>query len=275
MCGIALFRPTGTLIESALRLMPLYRSFGLTDIGRVRKHNEDSFLHDDTLGLYVVADGLGGHAAGEVASEEAVHQVRAWIRRERSRIDGLITNPYDTDMQNAAEQVVRSAIMSATYLIHSMAEFDDSKAGMGTTLSVLVLLGRVAVIGQVGDSRIYLTRDEQIAQITDDHTLIAAQIREGMITEEEARFAPHRNVITRAVGSHEYVEVDTRVVETVPGDKFLLCTDGLHGYLESEEEVLNYLGFPNDQAAKLLIELANTRGGKDNITAIVVEVLEV
>lgn len=275
MCGIALFRRWGTLIESALHLMPLYRSSGLTDVGRVRKHNEDSFLHDDALGLYVVADGLGGHAAGEVASEEAVHQVRAWIRRERGRIDGLITNPYDTDMQNAAEQVVRSAIMSATYLIHSMAEFDDSKAGMGTTLSVLVLLGRVAIIGQVGDSRIYLTRDEQIAQITDDHTLIAAQIREGMITEEEARFAPHRNVITRAVGSHEYVEVDTRVVETVPGDKFLLCTDGLHGYLESEEEVLNYLGFPNDQATKLLIELANTRGGKDNITAIVVEVLEV
>ena len=94
--------------------MPLYRSSGLTDVGRVRKHNEDSFLHDDALGLYVVADGLGGHAAGEVASEEAVHQVRAWIRRERGRIDGLITNPYDTDMQNAAEQVVRSAIMSAS-----------------------------------------------------------------------------------------------------------------------------------------------------------------
>jgi serine/threonine protein phosphatase PrpC len=165
--------------------------------------------------------------------------------------------------------------MSATYLIHSMAEFDDSKAGMGTTLSVLLLLGRVAVVGQVGDSRIYLTRDDQIAQITDDHTLIAAQIREGMITEEEARFAPHRNVITRAVGSHEYVEVDTRVVETVPGDRFLLCTDGLHGYIETEEEVLRHLGLPIDEAARTLIDLANTRGGKDNITAIVVEVEEV
>ncbi len=255
--------------------MPRYRSSGLTDVGRVRKHNEDAFLHDDALGLYVVADGLGGHAAGEVASEEAVHQVRAWVRRERPRVAALVENPYDTDLQNDAEQIIRGAIQSATYLIHSMAEFDDSKAGMGTTISVLLLLGRVAIVGQVGDSRIYLTRDDQIAQITDDHTLIAAQIREGMITEEEARYAPHRNVITRAVGSHEYVEVDTRVVETVPGDRFLLCTDGLHGYLESDAEAMRYLNLAADDGVKQLIQLANTRGGKDNITAIVVEVLEV
>ncbi|MFO0651028.1 MAG: protein phosphatase 2C domain-containing protein [Polyangiales bacterium] len=255
--------------------MPLYRSSGHTDVGRVRKHNEDAFLHDDALGLYVVADGLGGHAAGEVASEEAVHQVRAWVRRERPRVAALVENPYDTDLQNDAEQIIRGAIQSATYLIHSMAEFDDTKAGMGTTISVLMLLGRVAVVGQVGDSRIYLTRDEQIAQITDDHTLIAAQIREGMITEEEARYAPHRNVITRAVGSHEYVEVDTRVVETVPGDRFLLCTDGLHGYLESDDEAMRHLALPSADGVKQLIQLANTRGGKDNITAIIVEVIEV
>ncbi len=255
--------------------MPLYRSSGHTDVGRVRKHNEDAFLHDDALGLYVVADGLGGHAAGEVASEEAVHQVRAWVRRERPRVAALVENPYDTDLQNDAEQIIRGAIQSATYLIHSMAEFDDTKAGMGTTISVLMLLGRVAIVGQVGDSRIYLTRDEQIAQITDDHTLIAAQIREGMITEEEARYAPHRNVITRAVGSHEYVEVDTRVVETVPGDRFLLCTDGLHGYLESDDEAMRHLSLPTADGVKQLIQLANTRGGKDNITAIIVEVIEV
>ena len=201
--------------------------------------------------------------------------MRAWVRRERPRVAALVENPYDTDLQNDAEQIIRGAIQSATYLIHSMAEFDDTKAGMGTTISVLMLLGRVAVVGQVGDSRIYLTRDEQIAQITDDHTLIAAQIREGMITEEEARYAPHRNVITRAVGSHEYVEVDTRVVETVPGDRFLLCTDGLHGYLESDDEAMRHLSLPTADGVKQLIQLANTRGGKDNITAIIVEVIEV
>ncbi len=255
--------------------MPLYRSHGLTDVGRVRKHNEDAYLQDDSLGLYIVADGLGGHAAGEVASEEAVYTVRAWVRRERAAVEALIENPYDTDLQNEAERIIRSAIQAATYFVHSMAEFDETKAGMGTTISVLLLLGRVAVVGQVGDSRIYLTRDDQIAQITDDHTLIAAQIREGMITEEEARYAPHRNVITRAVGSHEYVEVDTRVVETVPGDRFLLCTDGLHGYLESEDEALRFMGMPLEQTAAELIGLANSRGGKDNITAVIVEVLEV
>ena len=143
---------------------------------------------------------------------------------------------------------------------------------MGTTTSVLMLLGRVAVIGQVGDSRIYLARNGQIAQITDDHTLIAAQIREGMLTPEEARYAPHRNVITRAVGSHEYVEVDTRVVETIPGDRFLLCSDGLHGYVEEPDEILPLLSLPIEQVTQRLIDIANTRGGKDNITAIVVEV---
>lgn len=256
--------------------MPLYRSAGFTDVGRVRKHNEDAYLSDDALGLYVVADGLGGHAAGEVASEEAVHQVRAWVRRERARVIGLHENPYDTELQAAAEHIVRTAVQSATYLIHSMAEFDDSKAGMGTTISVLFILGRVAIVGQVGDSRIYLTRDDQIAQITDDHTLIAAQIREGMLTEEEARYAPHRNVITRAVGSHDYVEVDTRVVETVPGDRFLLCTDGLHGYLESESEAMYHLTTLDlENSTRKLVSLANERGGKDNITAIVVEVVEV
>lgn len=255
--------------------MALYRSNGQSDVGRVRKHNEDAYLIDDQLGLYVVADGLGGHAAGEVASEEAVHTIRGWVRRERHRVDGLLNDPYDTDLQAAAEHILRSAVQAATYFVFSMAEFDESKAGMGTTTSVLLLLGRVAVIAQVGDSRIYLARDEQIAQVTEDHTLIAAQIREGMLTVEEARYAPHRNVITRAVGSHDYVEVDTRVVETLPGDRFLLCSDGLHGYLEHDDEALEFLQMQPTSATQGLIDLANNRGGKDNITAVVIEVLEV
>ncbi len=252
-----------------------YRSFGQTDVGRVRKHNEDSHLRDDDLGLYIVADGLGGHAAGEVASEEAVYTIKAWVRRERPKVAALLENPYDEELQGAAQRILEGAIQAATYFVHAMAEYDETKAGMGTTASVLLLLGRVAIIGQVGDSRIYLSRDDQVAQITDDHTLIAAQIREGMITAEEAKFAPHRNVITRAVGSHEYVEVDTRVVETLPGDRFLLCTDGLHGYLETDEEALHFMKLPLEQGAQKFIELANDRGGKDNITAILVDVLDV
>lgn len=252
--------------------MAQYRSHGHTDVGRVRKHNEDAFIIDESLHLYVVCDGLGGHAAGEVASEETVYTIRAWVRRELPKIEGLLHDPYDQDLQAQAEKILSTAVQAATYMVHSMAEFDDTKAGMGTTTSVLLLLGRVAVVAQVGDSRIYLARDGQIAQITDDHTLIAMQIREGMLTEEEAKHAPHRNVITRAVGSHEYVEVDTRVVETVPGDRFLLCTDGLHGYFDVNEELLEYLALPAEQATRNLIDTAIARGGRDNITAIVVEV---
>lgn len=255
--------------------MSTYASYGHTDVGRVRKHNEDAYIIDASLGLYVVCDGLGGHAAGEVASEETVHTIRAWVRRERANIASLETDPYDANQQARAEQILTAAVQAATYMVHSMAEFDESKAGMGTTTSVLMLLGRVAVVAQVGDSRIYLARDGQIAQITDDHTLIAMQIREGMITEEEAKHAPHRNVITRAVGSHEYVEVDTRVVETVPGDKFLLCSDGLHGYFDDPSEILSYLKLTPEKAARSLVETANARGGRDNITVIVVEVVAV
>jgi protein phosphatase len=254
--------------------MFVYRSVGDTNVGRVRKHNEDAYFRDDELGLYIVADGLGGHAAGEVASEETVHTIKAWIKRERPKLLGLSDNPYDEELHNQGQRILESAIQAATYMVHAMAEYDETKAGMGTTASVLLVVGCVAFLGQVGDSRIYLTRDGQIAQVTDDHTLIAAQIREGMITAEEARYAPHRNVITRAVGSHDYVEVDTRVVEVVPGDRFLLCTDGLHGYLETDEETLQHMVMEPGRAIKALTELALVRGGKDNITSVLVEIAE-
>jgi protein phosphatase len=152
-----------------------------------------------------------------------------------------------------------------------MAEYDAEKSGMGTTISALVLTETVGVTAQVGDSRVYRVRDDEATQLTDDHTLIAMQIRDGLLTPEEAATAPHRNVITRAVGSHEYVQVDTGTIAVMPGDAYLLCTDGLHGYLASEE-VPEHVRHPPDVATKVLIDLANKRGGRDNITAIVIHI---
>jgi protein phosphatase len=245
------------------------RSYGGTDIGRRRAINEDAFLCDDELGLWVVADGMGGHAAGEVASHESIDTIFGMVRRGKMslRLDG---EPSE-EKARAACRVLEGAVQAATYLVFAMAELDRGKAGMGTTISAMMRFGDSVVLGQVGDSRIYRVRQGRPLQLTEDHTLIAWQLKQGLINEDEARVSKQRNVITRAVGSRDYVQVDTSVWVTNPGDSYLLCSDGLHGYLQLDE-VAHALNERGDSAVQSLIELANVRGGKDNITAVVVEV---
>jgi protein phosphatase len=245
-------------------------SFGATDVGRKRASNEDAFLVDDALGLYVVADGMGGHAAGEVASQEAVETIYGMVKqglRALPQIVGTLTNEH----ARSACRLLEGAVQAATYMVFALAELDRDKSGMGTTISALLSLGEYAVTAQVGDSRIYQVRDGQVMQITEDHTLISWQLKQGLITPEEARRSPHRNVITRAVGNRDYVEVDTGLIALMPGDRFLLCSDGLHGYLREEEiSIVTFQGA--EEAVSRFIEMANERGGKDNITAVLVEV---
>jgi len=243
--------------------------FGLTDVGRRRAANEDAFYMDDALGLYVVADGMGGHAAGEVASQEAVDAVYGMVKRGSRDLKPL-SLPLDEASARATCRMMESAIQSATYMVFSLAELDQEKSGMGTTISAMFVTGGFAVTAQVGDSRIYRISKGVVEQLTEDHTLIAWQLKQGLITEEEARVSPHRNVITRAVGNREYVEVDTRLVPIEPGDRFILCSDGLHGYLR-ETDVAPVINLGGRAAVKRFIDLANERGGKDNITAILVE----
>jgi PPM family protein phosphatase len=245
-------------------------SFGATDVGRKRATNEDAFLADDTLGLYVVADGMGGHAAGEVASQEAVETIHGMVKQGMRALPHLM-GPLSNDRARAACRLIEGAVQAATYMVYALAELDREKSGMGTTISALLTLGDYAVTAQVGDSRIYQVREGIASQVTEDHTLIAWQIRQGLITADEARRSPHRNVITRAVGNRDYVEVDTGLIVLAPGDRFLLCSDGLHGYLREDEiSVVTFLGA--EPAVLRFIEIANDRGGKDNITAILVEI---
>jgi serine/threonine protein phosphatase PrpC len=245
-------------------------SFGATHVGKKRTSNEDAFLVDDALGLYVVADGMGGHAAGEVASQEAVETIHGMVKQGLRALPHLL-GPLDNDRARSACRLIEGAIQAATYMVFALAELDREKSGMGTTISALLTLGDYAVTAQVGDSRIYQVRENKASQITEDHTLISWQMRQGLITPEEARRSPHRNVITRAVGNRDYVEVDTGLIALASGDRFLLCSDGLHGYLREEEiSAVTFLG--PEPAVHRFIELANSRGGKDNITAILVEV---
>jgi protein phosphatase len=245
-------------------------SFGATHVGKKRTTNEDAFLVDDALGLFVVADGMGGHAAGEVASQEAVETIHGMVKQGLRALPQLV-GPLSNDKARSACRLIEGAVQAATYMIFALAELDREKSGMGTTISALLTLGDYAVTAQVGDSRIYQVREGTVTQITEDHTLISWQIRQGLITPEEARRSPHRNVITRAVGNRDYVEVDTGLVTLSQGDRFLLCSDGLHGYLREEEiSIVTFLGA--EPAVNRFIEIANDRGGKDNITAILVEV---
>lgn len=249
---------------------PLRRTgTGLSDVGRKRQSNEDAFFFDDRLGLYIVGDGMGGHAAGEIASQEAVETVYGMVKRGISNLHELADPLVEEDVR-AASRLMESSIQAATYMVFSMAEMDRGKTGMGTTLSALLLLGEYAVTAQVGDSRIYKVNGTAVEQLTEDHTLIAWQLKQGLITPQEAKKSPHRNVITRAVGNRDYVQVDTGLVKITPGDRFLLCSDGLHGYLR-ESDIAPIVALNGEAAVKRFIALANERGGKDNITAILVE----
>jgi protein phosphatase len=245
------------------------RSFAATDIGRKRKTNEDAFHRNDALGLYIVADGMGGYSAGEVASAEAVESIYGMVHRERDRIDQFVETPNQSTARHV-KRLLESAVQSACYMIFGLAEMDPEAQGMGTTISALLLAGGYGATAQVGDSRVYCVRSGSAVQLTEDHTLVNWQLRQGVITPQQARTSPHRNVITRAVGSKDFVQVDTQIFEILTGDRFLLCSDGLHGYLR-DKEIAQFLQYNLDEAGRKFIELALERGGKDNITAVLVE----
>jgi len=248
-----------------------FRSCGKSDIGKRRAVNQDAFLCDDLLGLYIVADGMGGHAAGEVAAREAVEAIHDSITRGRDVISGFRDRPVTRETSRAICRLMESAVQSATYLVYGIAEQSPTYHGMGTTVSSLLLVGAYGITAQVGDTRIYCIRDDEAIQLTEDHTLINWQIREGVITPEEAARSPHRNVITRAVGNKDYVQVDTQIISVKVNDRFLICSDGLHGYLK-RGEIPELFSEGLSEACGSMIDIANRRGGKDNITAIAVEI---
>jgi len=222
----------------------------LSDVGRHREGNEDSMLEDPPL--FVVADGMGGAQAGEVASGMAVNTL----------------GEMPPDDGNVEEELVE-AITEANRRIHEMAQNDRDLSGMGTTLTAAVVHDGKVTIGHVGDSRAYRWREGELAQLTDDHSLVAELERHGKITAAEARVHPQRSMILRALGIEEEVEVDTYCFVGAPDDVFLLCSDGLSGLVHDEviAEVLDGCETLEDSAERL-IELANLSGGPDNITAV-------
>ena len=238
-----------------------YSAHALTDCGRKRESNEDSFGFLADLGIFVVCDGMGGAAAGEVASSQAVEQV----------LQSFSAHVQPWPSHEAAAQAAEEAIVAANDAIYRRSEQDYRLAGMGTTLVALVCAGPQAWFLNVGDSRGYLVRDGQLRQITFDHSLVAEQVRLGCMTQEEALRSPMRNIITRALGTRGVVTPDVFELDPEPGDLFLLCSDGLTNEIsDAEIESLLNEERPLDELSKSLIDAANKAGGRDNITCLLV-----
>jgi serine/threonine protein phosphatase PrpC len=240
----------------------------LTHVGRVREHNEDGHVIDDALGLYAVADGMGGHAAGEVASGLALETVQRVIRDGFGRISAYRANPQSRDTAQSVLKLLEEAAQAACQAVHDLGSRDADKRGMGTTLSAMLVADGEAFVAHVGDSRVYLLRGDRVHQLTQDHTVQNELLKRGKLSPEAIERVAQKNALTRAIGVYASVEVDTLQLDVLPGDRLLLCSDGLYSYLK-KGELESILDAPPAEAAQRLIALANQRGGHDNITAVV------
>lgn len=244
------------------------RWFGITHLGRERSRNEDSYciLVGKTESLFAVADGMGGHLSGNLASSLAIGVIeKHWPVLEQRLLTG-----GDQDEDIAA--IVKQLIEEANCLIMNEALADISHKGMGTTLSMGLLNGSSLTIGHVGDSRVYLIESGRISLLTGDHSLIEQMIQDGVINPEEAQNHPKRHILTRALGTSPVVEADLFQLGLPEGSALLFCTDGLTSLVNSEEILALFLAHNQDprQAAVAMVDLANTRGGFDNITVVMV-----
>ncbi len=234
---------------------------GMSDVGRCRQTNQDQFLVDIPLGVYAVADGMGGHAAGEVASDLAINALGEALRS----VDG------GPDTVVEAIDQLRAALNHGNRKICDSVVSRAEWRGMGTTMVVLFTVGQTAVVGHVGDSRAYLLRGGKLRQLTSDHSWVNEQVKLGLLTPEQAQRHPMRNIVTRALGNQAHVDVDVIEEPIQPGDIFALCSDGLNGMLSDEEirqTLLDHQAAPQ-AACRALVDRANAHGGEDNITVVV------
>jgi len=246
------------------------RGWATTDVGLKRDHNEDSYLCNDSLSLYAVADGMGGHLGGERASRLAVEILEREIQPVIDSLRDVGKGQGEPLEQHPAAAAMRAAVRLAANVIHEEAQQRPELSGMGTTLTAALFHGEQISICHVGDSRAYLYREGKARQLTEDHSWVQQQIRAGLISPEDAIVSRFRNVITRSVGFEPEVEPDLLTLPLELGDCLLLCSDGLSNYV-SEAEIAQALTAQfYGEAGKALIDMANERGGDDNITCVIV-----
>lgn len=255
------------------------KAYALSDVGMRRERNEDSYLTNEDIGLFMVADGMGGHVGGEHASRAAVSTIDESVR---GNLEGKDISELEDDAifltnfgDNEVRDQLRDAIQTASHKIFEEAKNDPRLRGMGTTCVVLLVRNGRVYIANVGDSRAYLVRNGKISQLTMDHSLVGEQLRAGVISQDAAKEHRLKNIITRSVGFQDEVEIDVMAKIPHEGDTFLLCSDGLTNMLEDSEILGVIAQNPPKESCQILIDTANTRGGDDNITVVLVKVEDV
>jgi protein phosphatase len=253
----------------------MLEAFGRTDVGRRRKLNEDNFLVAAEPNLYAVCDGMGGHNAGEVASQMAIETLAAFI--EKSHREKEITWPYGLDVDLSFEgNRLKTAIKLANKKVYRAADNKEEYTGMGTTIVAALVSGNVMTIGSAGDSRCYLVRQGALTQLTRDDSWVSAALGEGILNSDEVERHPLRNVITKAVGAKETIDLDVVEHKFQPGDVVFLCSDGLHAMLNDTDILKQLTPMPAslEVAAGKLIDAANEAGGKDNVSVVMLRYTE-
>jgi protein phosphatase len=253
----------------------MLESYGQTDVGRRRKLNEDNILVNAEVHLYAVCDGMGGHNAGEVASKMAIETLDSFIRK--SHREKEITWPYGLDVDLSFDgNRLKTAIKLANKKVFKAADNREEYTGMGTTLVAGLVTEKTMTVGSAGDSRCYLLRGGKLKQVTRDDSWVSAAWAEGILSEEEIERHPLRNVITKAVGAKDTIEVDVVEQTLEPGDVVLICSDGLHSMIGNDEILKVMTPFPASlqEAAANLITAANEAGGKDNVSVVLLRYTE-
>jgi protein phosphatase len=251
----------------------MIEAFGKSDVGRRRKLNEDNVLLDRDTNLYAVCDGMGGHNAGEVASRMAIETLHAFIAKSHGE-EKDITWPYGLEPNLSFEaNRLKTAIKLANKRVFKAADNREDYTGMGTTLVAALLNDGTLTVGNAGDSRCYLVRDGKLRQVTRDDSWVSAAWAEGILSHDEIDRHPLRNVITKAVGAKDNIDLETSEEKLLPGDVVLLCSDGLHGMITDEQilKLLHPLAATLEEAAEGLIDAANEAGGKDNVSVVLLK----
>jgi protein phosphatase len=249
-------------------------SASLTDPGRVRDHNEDCIESRPEIGLFVLADGMGGYNAGEVASGMATSLIADGVQEEWKPAD--IHRMSREEAKALSEKLIREQIGRANNAIFTTSQNNPECAGMGTTLVVCLFYDNFITVAHIGDSRLYRLRGEAMEQVTRDHSLLQEQLDSGLITPEEAKLSQNKNLVTRALGIDPTVDAEIHVYETQPDDSYVLCSDGLSDMVEDEEIRLTLITLKQNPnlTVQQLIQAANDNGGRDNISAMLIRVAE-
>jgi len=250
----------------------------LTDVGLLRSHNEDAIASDASIGFVILADGMGGYNAGEVASEIAVLSIAAELSEA---LGSNLATPgvldiADRPFLNKAilSKLLMDVVATANTSIYQASKTYAQCAGMGTTLALGLFTNNQLLVGHIGDSRVYRLRNQQLQQMTEDHSLLQEEIRAGIVTLEQAKYCTHKNLVTRALGVDPEVELELNEFKVEVGDVYLLCSDGLSDFVDDAliQATLNHYVLDLSSAADVLVQLANNHGGKDNVSVILAKV---